>query len=345
MPRGNRHAKPVAGRTPEEMLHEALSSKDGLLIGDLVKRIELAEASPEFVQRALKEIASAHPEMGPIVIGCLSTLARMNSSELRPLCRVIINAPFNPDRDLVVAHAACLLASHPDPEKVDALLLGKAVDHRSEHIKLSARRAVSALSKLQADALLARVAELPNRPELLVLKRFASPEAQLSQLVLPPAASYARPVKAPLEQAKVAPLPQKGGRSKANQPVLAPPKPAPEAPEPLAPPPSVASPRKEPDQVQLGAPQPIETTPDLLELLNPHRIRGYHLLSDSALANTVILSKNYRDVAAALAEITVRRGADHALMFNERLVYALSDDENPEHGRFCDIAKAWFRFS
>lgn len=326
----------------EALVQEALSSNDGLRIADIVKQIEITDAPAEFVQCALRDIAQAHPEMGPIVIGCLSALDRMRSSELRPLCRLIVNAPFDSDRDLVVGFAASLLANQPNPEMVDILLLAKAVDHRSEHVKLCARQAVSALAQPLADALLSGIAALPEKPQLLVLKRFASGTTSLCQLVLPSPPQRAREhqpaPKAPLQALK----PPKGKVR------IAPPTPAiiAEQPSPLpAAPPTAEAQYPQNSTAQSPPPPAPEEAPDLASLLQPHRIRGFHLLSESALANTIILSKNYREVAAALAEITVRHGVERALLYNGRLVYALSDDTNVEKHRFCEIAKAWFRFS
>jgi hypothetical protein len=333
--------------TPEALLQDAIASRDGHIIADLVKQIEAVDAPREFIENALREVVKAHPEMSPVVIGCLSSLERMRSTELRPLCRLIVNAPFEPDRDLIVAYAATLLARHQDPEQVDILLLAKAVDHRSEHVKLSTRRALRDLSRAVATQIISRASELPEKPQISMLKRFANGEATLSTLTLPPipksSADQAGPrnaqdrrdsiprLKEPKEPEKVIPFstPTADALIEKNKPSL----------------PKTSGTNKEGPSTKGDSETKTTPEPALSDLLNPHRIEGYHLLSDSALAHTIILSKDYRAVAGAMAEYTLRRGVCKAREYNGRLVYALSDDTNTEKGRFSDIATAWFQIT
>jgi hypothetical protein len=341
MPRITTHTKSIAARSPEALIQEALSSQDGLVIADLVKKIELTDAPSELIQNALRDLIHAHPEMSPVVIGCLSTLERMKSPELRPVCRIIVNAPFNPDRDLIVAHAASILAQQPNPERVDILLLAKAVDHHSEHVKVATRRALKTIPRELAEKILAGAAELPEKPQLAILKRFASGEDVLSTLTLPPPP---RPLRQqPVQSAPAAhldPIERKEGSIPFSTPIA----------EALKDKTAVSNRRKAITKRQPPLPK-LERSeaeyPDstIAALLTPHRIEGYHLLSDSALTNTIIISKDYREVAGALAEYTLRKGAEKAREYNGRLVYALSDITNTEKARFGDIARVWYGIS
>jgi hypothetical protein len=314
--------------SPEAIVQEALGSQDGLHIGSLLRQLETLEAPSDLIARSVRDIAHAHPEMTPVVIGCLSILERMRSSELRPLCRLIVNAPFDPDRDLIIANAASLLAQQPDPQSVDVLLLARAVHHRSEHVKTCTRCAISNLSPRIADKLHARASELPEKPQLLMLKRLLRKEGPLSPLIMPPAPTRKRqgPKELPLRAPRAAPPTKTPQRHT----------------------PRVSTPVKEAQALSGRKPvqqpdvPPKPTPGDRLATLHPHRLPEYHLLTESALSNIATLSKNYRDVAAALAEYTVRFGASQARRFTNRLVYALTDPANTEKSRFEDLSHAWF---
>jgi hypothetical protein len=319
-------------------VQEALRSQDGIHIGDLLKHLESSEAQPAFIEQSVREVAKAHPEMTPIVIGCLSILERMKSAELRPLCRLIVNAPFDPDRDLIIAHAASLLAQQPHPEPVDALLLARAVDHRSEHVKLSTRRAISNLPSDIADQIHARASEFPEKPQLLMLKRLLRKEGVLSPLILPPLPGPTRPRQDSQEPPSHSPhsaTRAKGARKDA--PIFSTPIEKAQTSFGEAAKKAVDAQRHEPAQAP-GLKDPHDPVP----LLQPHRIRGYHLLTDSALSHIATLSKDYREIAAALAEYTLRHGPSRAREFSSKLVYGLTDPANTEKARFEDLARAWF---
>lgn len=338
------HCRAALPQSPEALVSEALTSQDGMRIADIVKIIEMADVPSGFVEQSLRDIVKAHPEMTPIVIGGLSALERLQSTELRPLCRLIVNAPFHADRDLIVGHAASTLAQHPDPDQVDVLLLAKAVDHRSEHVKTSTRRALSQLRPQVASQILTRASELPERPQLEMLKRLVRRDRPLSQLTLPPLPQLASPAAETTKRSPQSTKPNKTppsgltGESSAlfSTPVA----------EVLA---AKASknkgvPKPSTPEVRTlnGTPLQISTEDPIAQQLAPHRVPGFHLLSDTALSHKVILSKNYADVAAALVEYTMRHGIEKARDFTGRLVYALGDPENAEKFRFEEISRVWF---
>lgn len=337
------HRRAATLPTSEALLQEALLSQDAFRISELVKALESSGAPGHAIEKSLNDIARAHPEKTPIVIRCLSALERMKSEELRPLCRLIVNAPLDPDRDLIVGHAAFLLAQHHDPEQVDVLLLARAIDHRSEHVKLSARRALSHLTQTVADQLYVRASELPEKPQLAMLKRLVRGEDPLSTLRFPTPPRPAKTEESP-RPLPISPLRAKGKSKGAlrETPVV--------FTTPVAD--AVAGKgAKRQHEIKAEEPQPapqtepaasMESTLPLDITLEPHRIPGYHLLSDSALSHIVTLSKNYREVAAALAEYTIRRGHEKARDFSSRLVYALTDPSNIEKWRFEDIAGVWY---
>jgi hypothetical protein len=130
-----------------ELVQPALSSPDGMFIQEAVNRLEGSTLPKDEQQRVFNLLAKTHADKTIVVIRCLSALARLHAPQLRPLCRNLINAPFDPDHDNVVSHAITLLASIKDPERVDMLLLAKGVDHPCIAIKHAARQAVERLPK------------------------------------------------------------------------------------------------------------------------------------------------------------------------------------------------------
>lgn len=338
------HCRAALPQSPEALLSEALTSQDGMRIADIVKKIEMADVPSGVIEQSLRDIVKAHPEKTPIVIGCLSTLERLQSPELRPLCRLIVNAPFHSDRDLIIGHAASILAQHPDPDQVDVLLLAKAVDHRSEHVKTSTQRALSQLRPQVASQILTRASQLPERPQLAFLKRIVRREGHLSQLILPPPPHLTSPAAETTRRAPDSPQSKSaqpnGLTSKVSAPFSTP---VAEA--------RAAEPKLNKEVRRAKSPQPrtlngtplqTSTEDSIAQRLAPHRIPGFHLLSDTALSHTVILSKSYSDIAAALVEFTMRHGIEKARDFTSRLVYALGDPENTERFRFEEISRVWF---
>ena len=289
-------------------------------------------------------LAVTHADKPIVVTRCLSGLARSQAPQLRTMCRTLINAPFNPDAEDVVAYAATLLAPLPDPERVDMLLLAKAVDHRSTAIRNTSRLAIEQLPKQRAQALLALAKAEPEKPPISLLKRYLSGIDWRAALIPP-----TRPKEVTAESAASA---LTSGTNVAKKvPTVTPPAHSTRGQIKL-------SDGSRPQHTDIQSAMPASGGSDAASAaslgvplakgtrdtttLQSHRLPEFALASDSLLTNEIVMSKDYRRIAAALAECTIRHGTTVALQFNNRLFYALTDPNNTERGRFEDIARCWF---
>lgn len=323
MVRASRSAPPKV--TTNQLIEQVVASSDALFIREAISHIEESSLSLEDRDSAIKRIIDSHADKTIVVTRCLSALARSESGLLRPLCRTLINAPFDADKEDVIAFAATLLAQMPTPERVDMLLLAKAVDHCSLCVRNAARRALENLSTTNADALLALAREVPEKPPIALLKRHLSGEDWRSKLTLPNRPPI--PKQTYTEEIASTKLPH----DLRARPNVLPRNPVAhgEAPRP----------NTHGVTVAVGSPRRVPTDQ---ELLTPHRLADLRLCSDSFLTNEIALSTDNRRVAAALAEYTVRHGPTVALKFNRRLMHGLMDPSNTERARFVDIALCWF---
>lgn len=309
--------------TTQELIESARTSIDGIVIREAINRIEESPLTSEEKNEAIVMLATIHGDKPIVVTRCLSGLARTEAPQLRALCRTLINAPFDPDKEDVVAYATTLLAPMPNPERVDMLLLAKAVDHRSLQIRNAARIAIEQLPKQCAAALLTLAKEIPEKPPISLLKRHITGIDWRVALIPPP-----RP---PRSEAKVSTSPklrpqkETGGRGVSSG----------REPERKAPFPSLSERR---DAEAAASPSTPTSPRGHIPDLHAHRLPEFALASDSLLANEIVMSQDYRRIAAALAELTVRNGAKSAHQFNSRLIYALTDPGNNEKARFEDIA-------
>ncbi len=314
-----RAVRTVESSQPLESLRQsALETQDALLISDLIRRIGESESPSESRAEALDLIAKAHPEKTNVVIGCISALHRLNSPLVLPLCRTIINAPTNPDRDFIVAFAVETLVSLPSPERVDMLLLAKAVDSRLPRVQNTARRALAQLPALHVRSFIELTATDTDRPSVVLLRRLLN-EASLTSLALP-----ARPVDSPVSEVGERKASAKREAGTVRQP----------------------RPTRSQDTASAKSYRQAEPSPgarDAFTDLHKHRLAELASASNSTLAKLIESPNNYREQAAALVEYTVRNGSHAARRFNGKLVYALSDASNPERARFTDIALVWHR--
>ena len=314
-----RALRTVEAAQPLETLRQtALETQDGILLADIIRRIGENDSPSDQRAELLDLIAKTNPEKTNVVIGCISALHRLESPLLLSLCRTLINAPFNPDRDFIVAFAVETLASLPSPEKVDMLLLAKAVDHRSMKIQSTARRVVSQLPRQQLRAFLELIDDNTDRPSVLLLRRLLS-NADLTALVLPPRPTDPETQQAPKERTDA----QRGGTRKK------------------------ATPRSTSKEISTTTappePEPLAEPQDPFRMLNSHRLPELLTASNSTLQTLIETSSNYRELAAAMAEYTVRHGCYTARQFNSKLLYALGDPRNSEKARFSDLALLWHR--
>lgn len=333
--------------TSEQLIESARSSTDGLYIREAINRIEESAISQEVKDATMSMLADTHGDKPIVVTRCLSSLGRSQAPQLRTICRRLINAPFNPDAEDVVAYAATLLAPLPDPERVDMLLLAKAVDHRSMAIRNTARLAIEQLPKERAEALLNLAKAEQEKPPISLLKRYLTGVDWRTALIPPrrPEEAHGEPAAStPTQDAHI--LRTSSGDTRSR--------------------PHFKKRRERPSQeasaqthdteatrlandgtaaAQLNKPGSLPSISRQREhaiTLQAHRLPEFALCTDSLLANEIVMSKDYRRIAAALAEYTIRHGAKVALQFNGRLLYALTDPNNLERVRFDDIARCWF---
>ena len=314
-----RALRTVGSAQPLESLRQsALETQDALLLADLIRRVVENESPSERRAEVLDLIAKSHPEKTNVVIGCISALHRLTSPLVLPLCRTIINAPTNPDRDFIVAFAVETLVSLPTPERVDMLLLAKAVDSRSPKIQHTARRAVAELPPAQVRAFLELTSTDTGRPSVVLLRRLLN-DASLTSLVLP-----ARPVNSVATAVGERKAPPKREADTVRQP------------------------RRTRSQNTASTksyhqPEPSPEAQDPFTVLHKHRLAELATASNSTLTKLIENPSDDRELAAAMVEYTVRNGCYAARRFNSKLVYALSDASNPEKARFADIALVWHR--
>jgi hypothetical protein len=222
--------------TPSEIAAQAIESRDGILISELLKQVAFSTAPREERSEALQRIALHHTQMTHVVVGILSTLSMIDTEAAKRVAHVVLSERPDHERDVVYAAAARVLIEVQPVDSKDLAVIARCASSSFDAVRGEVIRAIDNLPHFIAATVSESARASEQTPAMKKLVSLLDQRIALRRSVLPALPRATRTIEDDIIVDDEVPVREKRSRTV---------KPPPRKPAPR---PIVSSPRKPPSE-------------------------------------------------------------------------------------------------
>jgi hypothetical protein len=299
---------------PAEIAARAIDSRDGILIGELLKQIAFSTAPQEERSEALQRVAMHHAHMTHIVVGVLSTLSIADPVAAKRVAHAVLSERLDRERDIIYAAAARTLVELQPLDNNDLTMVARCVSSSLDAVRSETIRAIDNLPHFVVATVADSARAAEQTPAMQTLIRQLERRNVLQKSSLPPL-----PKKAPVISTEIA-QPVTTAVDEIHPFHLS----APQHENTLTP--TV----DEPSEVPIGQERTLrrQTSSSLTAeqrcLLVPYRVPEIKRISDGELADAASQEKEPEKLFQLLCEMTLRNGRQILKTHMSKLVWLSS---------------------
>lgn len=311
---------------PASIAERAITSRDGMLISEMVRQIAFGTAPTEERSAALQRIALYHADMPIVMIGALSTLSFIEPEAARGMAHAVLSEKVDRERELVYGAGARVLVETNSFSERDITTIARCLHSHLDAVRGETLRALRNMQHFTAAILLEKTQALQQTPSIARLVQVLAELTALRKATLPAIPAVAEPAVGLTIHPVETILNEKKTRAARTPKVKAAPARAP-APTPE---PQPALPSNETEQPTPPAKEKRSTSPTLTQeqrcLLLPFTTPELRALSSADLADITAQERGPRRLFELLSELTLRNGRDMLNSYTDKVVWLTSTE-------------------